>query len=87
MDDEIVDSGHMKKGGLLDRLVAGVADAADAGAKAVNAGAEAIKAGEKKDPPGIRGRIRRGIRGKPRRRGRLVYHAGPRARRARVQRD
>lgn len=48
MDDEIVDSGHMKKGGLLDRLVAGVADAADAGAKAVNAGAEAIKTGAKK---------------------------------------
>ena len=44
MDDETVDSGHMKNSGLLGRLAAGVADAADAGAKAVNAGAEAIKA-------------------------------------------
>lgn len=48
MDDETVDSGHMKNSGLLGRLAAGVADAADAGAKAVNAGAEAIKAGAKK---------------------------------------
>ena len=48
MDDEAVDSGHMKNSGLLGRLAAGVADAADAGAKAVNAGAEAIKAGAKR---------------------------------------
>lgn len=48
MDDETVDSGHMKKSGLLGRLAAGVADAADAGAKAVNAGAEAIKTGAKR---------------------------------------
>ena len=48
MDDETVDSGHMKNNGLLSRLVAGVADAADAGAKAVNAGAEAVKAGAKR---------------------------------------
>lgn len=48
MDDETVDSGHMKNSGLLGRLAAGAADAADAGAKAVNAGAEAIKAGAKK---------------------------------------
>lgn len=48
MDDETVDSGHIKNSGLLGRLAAGVADAADAGAKAVNAGAEAIKAGAKR---------------------------------------
>ena len=48
MDDETIDSDHMKNNGLLGRLAAGVADAADAGAKAVNAGAEAVKAGAKK---------------------------------------
>ena len=42
MDDETIDSDHMKNNGLLGRLAAGVADAADAGAKAVNAGAEAV---------------------------------------------
>lgn len=48
MDSETVDSGHTKNSGLLGRLAAGVADAADAGAKAVNAGAEAIKTGAKR---------------------------------------
>ena len=48
MDDKTIDSDHMKNNGLLGRLAAGVADAADAGAKAVNAGAEAVKAGAKK---------------------------------------
>ncbi len=48
MDDKTIHSDHMKNNGLLGRLAAGVADAADAGAKAVNAGAEAVKAGAKK---------------------------------------